>query len=170
MATGLYQHPRIPPVANALAPDITQLHSGAYRNPGSLPSGAVLVAGSAQSGCQIAEELYQSGRKVFLSTGRCGRLPRRYRGQDIFAWLDQTGFFDLTAEELPTLRDGFDQPILESLDLKAAGVTTVIWAMGYGFDFGLVKLPVVDSDGFPIQVRGVSPQPGLSFVGMPWMP
>jgi putative flavoprotein involved in K+ transport len=49
-------------------------------------------------------------------------------------------------------------------------VTTVIWAMGHAFDFSLVKLPVLDRDGFPIQVRGVTRFPGLAFVGMPWMP
>jgi putative flavoprotein involved in K+ transport len=256
VATGLYQFPKIPPVANALSPDITQLHSGTYRNPEALPPGTVLVVGSAQSGCQIAEELYLSGRTVFLSTSRAGRMPRRYRGQDVFVWLDQVGFMDLTPEEMPpslrkfggnphlsgtmgghtlnlhnfarddvtllghlrggaddTLwfapnlkdnltrsddaereirdlidryiqvhgldapedelpqpRNGFAQPIVEALDLKKAGISTVIWAMGYGFDFGMVKLPVADGDGFPIQVRGVSRQPGLSFVGMPWMP
>ena len=85
IATGFEQLPKIPPFASDLPSDITQLHSSAYRNPQSLPSGAVLVVGSAQSGCQIAEELYQSGLQVYLSTGASsGRAPRRYRGQDTF--------------------------------------------------------------------------------------
>ena len=68
------------------------------------------------------------------------------------------------------MRDGFAQPVLDELDLKAAGVGTVIWAMGYTFDFGLVKLPVRDGDGFPIQTNGVTSYAGLYFVGLPWMP
>ena len=56
----------------------------------------MLVVGSAQSGCQIAEELYQSGRKVYLSVGgSSGRVPRKYRGQEIVRWLVQMGFYDI---------------------------------------------------------------------------
>ena len=64
----------------ALFEQYLQLHSGEYRNPGALPPGAALVIGSGQSGCQIAEELYQSGRKVFVSVGSAGRAPRPKRG------------------------------------------------------------------------------------------
>lgn len=256
MATGFFQQPKIPQFAADLSPRLTQLHSSAYRNPESLPAGAVLVVGSAQSGCQIAEELYQHGRKVFLCTGSAGRVPRRYRGKDIIEWLHLSGFFDLTpeqlppgmskfegiphvsgtngghtinlhqfardgvtllghlrgtasdkvwfapdlhgnlakvdrfelevlkmidgyiqakalaasAENLPHLRDGYEQPIIEEVDLKAAGINTVIWAMGYTFDYHLVKLPIRDSDGFPIQASGVTNYAGLYFVGIPWMP
>ncbi|MBV8631848.1 MAG: NAD(P)-binding domain-containing protein [Silvibacterium sp.] len=74
VATGLYQKARIPRFEGRLAPEIYQIHSDSYRNPGALPSGAVLVVGSAQSGAQIAEELYQSGRKVYLSV-RAGSAP-----------------------------------------------------------------------------------------------
>jgi putative flavoprotein involved in K+ transport len=221
-----------------------------------LPDGAVLVVGSAMSGCQIAEELYLAGRKVYLATGTTGRAPRRYRGKDTVWWMTELGFFDLTIEEmppgttrfdsvphlsgamggrtlnlhrfardgvtllgrlqdtmdtsatfapnlhdnlasadafermvtdmidgyiaqqgldappetLPELRDGFDQPIIERLDLDEAGVTSVIWATGYSFDYSLVKLPVFDADGYPIQDRGVTAFPGISFAGLPWMP
>jgi putative flavoprotein involved in K+ transport len=55
------------------------------------------------------------------------------------------------------------------LDLTASGITNLIWATGYSFDFSLVKLPVTDQDGFPIQTRGVSAYPGLFFVGLPWL-
>jgi putative flavoprotein involved in K+ transport len=256
IATGIFQFPKLPRFASRLAPGIVQLHSDAYRNPDALPPGAVLVVGTAMSGCQIAEELYQQGRKVYLSTAATGRIPRRYRGRDIIWWLETIGFFDLTieqmppgstrfdsiphisgsngghtlnlhqfardgvtllgrmvdvdgttaqfapnlhenlaradgfeamvtgmidgavqergldapVEELPQLRDGFDQPIIETLDLEQAGITSVIWATGYGFDFSMVNLPVRDGDGFPIQDRGVTGFPGLYFVGLPWMP
>jgi putative flavoprotein involved in K+ transport len=256
IATGFFQKPKIPEFAADFSKDITQLHSSAYRNPESLPDGSVLVVGSAQSGCQIAEELYQHGRKVFLCTGSAGRAPRRYRGRDVIEWLDLTGGFDLTPEqlppgmgkfkgiphfsgtkgghtlnlhqfardgvtlvghllnakdgqiflapdlhenlesadrfeeealkmidsyiesngldappeELPRLRDGYEQAVIAELDLKAYGIQTVIWAMGYTFDYSLVKLPVRDGDGFPIQTNGVTDYPGLYFAGMPWMP
>jgi hypothetical protein len=72
-------------------------------------------------------------------------------------------------ETLPVLRDGFDQDVLTELDLNVAGITNVIWATGYGYDFSLVILPVTDGDGFPIQTRGVTAFPGLFFVGLPWL-
>ncbi|HEU5424219.1 MAG TPA: hypothetical protein VFU72_11805, partial [Nitrolancea sp.] len=72
--------------------------------------------------------------------------------------------------ELPQLREAVAQPVIKELDLHAAGITTVIWATGYSFDFSLVKLPVFERDGFPLQQSGVTAYPGLSFVGMPWMP
>ncbi len=255
MATGLFQGPKKPAFAENLSARITQLHSSAYRNPQSLPDGAVLVVGSAQSGCQITEELYESGRKVYLCVGSAGRAPRRYRGRDVFDWLKQAGFFDRTvdklpspkakfsgnphlsgkdgghtinlhqfvrdgvqllgritsgenetvmlagdlheslakvdkfeadvvkiiddfiakngidlpAESLPDLRDGYAVEIIGALDLAAEGINTIIWAQGYSFDFSLVKLPVTDADGYPIQQRGVTNYPGLYFVGMPWL-
>ena len=108
VATGFFQHPKIPGFSNNLSPDIHQLHSSHYRNPKSLPEGSVLVVGSGQSGCQIAEELLHAGRKVFLSTGRAGRAPRRYRGKDIIEWLELMGFFNLTPEQLPPGMGKFD--------------------------------------------------------------
>ena len=255
VATGLFQGPKQPAFAANLSSKITQLHSGEYRNPRSLPDGAVLVVGSAQSGCQIAEELYESGRKVYLCVGSAGRAPRRYRGRDVFYWLKQAGFFDRTvdklpspkakfsgnphlsgrdgghtinlhqfvrdgvqllgritggennkimladdlyeslakvdkfeadvikiidefiakngidapSESLPDLRDGYAVENIRELDLASKGIHTIIWALGYTFDFSLVKLPATDNDGYPIQQRGVTDYPGLYFVGMPWL-
>ena len=51
------------------------MHSLDYRNPSALPEGAVLVVGTGQSGAQIAQELYQNGRQVYLSIGSTGRVP-----------------------------------------------------------------------------------------------
>jgi putative flavoprotein involved in K+ transport len=255
MATVSFQQPRLPPAGAGLPPGLRQLHSGEYRNPQALPPGAVLIVGSGQSGCQIAEELYRSGRKVYLSIGRVGRLPRRYRGQDITRWLQLIGFFDRTVDQLPSpqakfagnpqlsgagggrtlnlhrfvrdgvtllgrlrevqgsriqlapdvsdnlaqvdkferdvlkrvddyiekaalaapadsvpqLRDGYTATVLTELDLKAAGITSVIWATGYRFDYSLVKLPIFDADGYPAQRRGVTAYPGLYFVGLSWL-
>lgn len=107
VATGLYQKPRIPQFKGALSPNIRQLHSDSYRNPDSLPAGAVLVVGSAQSGAQITEELYQNGRKVYLSVSRSGRVPRRYRGRDINSWSDTLGLYERTVNELKSPHEKF---------------------------------------------------------------
>jgi putative flavoprotein involved in K+ transport len=99
VATGQFQSPSLPSFSS-LPTNIRQLHSIAYRNPSSLPQGAVLVVGTGQSGAQIAEELYQSGRRVYLSVGISGRVPRRYRGRDISDWLTRMGAFDTKVEDL----------------------------------------------------------------------
>ena len=84
------------------------------------------------------------------------------------AYIARTGMA-APEETLPALHDGFAQPTLTELDLKASGISNVIWATGYSFDFSLVRLPVTDGDGFPIQTRGVTAFPGLFFVGLPWL-
>jgi len=255
VATGLYQNGKVPSYASAIPADIFQLHSDKYRNPQALPAGAVLVVGSGQSGSQIAEELHQSGREVYLSVGSAGRVPRRYRGQDMVKWLYQCGFFDRTPdklpslqarfagnpqlsgkdgghslnlhqfsrdgihllgrlvdvqdsklllapdlkmnlakvdkieaelvkmvddyilknniqvppEQLPVLQDGYAVPEKPSLNIHAAGISSVIWACGYRFNFDIVRLPVFDDHGFPLTQRGVTRYPGLYFLGMPWL-
>jgi putative flavoprotein involved in K+ transport len=255
IATGLYQAPKIPKFSEPLSGEILQIHSMEYKNSTSLPAGAVLVVGTGQSGAQIAEELYQSGRKVYLSVGSAGRVPRRYRSRDINDWFTRIGLFDTVVEELQSpgdkfayhpqisgkngghslnlhqfardgvvllghvrdaregklifapdlhetlekvdqfeinalqkiddyidrtglkvpvedvrkLHDGYSQELITALDLRACGISTVIWATGYAFDYSLVKLPVVDDDGYPIQKRGVTRFDGLYFLGMPWL-
>ena len=255
IATGRYQKPKIPAFSAEFPARIHQLHSDAYSNPRDLPAGAVLVVGSGQSGAQIAEELYEAGRKVYLCVSRAGRALRRYRGKDGNWWADRLGRYDRTVEGLaspkekfaskphvsgtrggrtlnlhqfardgvvllgrlqavrdgvlvlaadlhqnlaatdrfaaefaqavdayveqtemtapeeilPALRDGFRQPEIPALELGAAGITSVIWATGYEFDFSLVKLPIFDADGWPIQRRGVTGHHGLYFLGLPWL-
>jgi putative flavoprotein involved in K+ transport len=87
VATGSYHKPRIPGWAANLSARVTQLHAHDYRNQVELPDGGVLVVGSGQTGLQLAEELFEAGRRVYISVGSAGRIPRRYRGRDIFAWL-----------------------------------------------------------------------------------
>jgi len=102
IAAGAYQRPTANPVSELLPPDVRQLHTSAYRNPGQLPDGAVLIIGGGQSGCQIAEELLGAGRRVFLSAGRCPWLPRRDRGRELVHWLIDTGLADETVDTLPS--------------------------------------------------------------------
>jgi putative flavoprotein involved in K+ transport len=93
VATGPFQRPLVPV---AIPPDsgIAQIHSAAYRNPGQLPEGAVLVIGAGSSGVQIAAELVSAGRRVYLSVGPHNRPPRRYRGHDFVWWLGVLGEWD----------------------------------------------------------------------------
>lgn len=250
-ATGPFQRPLMPAL---VPPDagVTQLHSADYRNPSQLPPGAVMVVGCGSSGAQIADELMQAGRKVYLSVGPHGRPPRSYRGRDFVWWLGVLNKWDLEAPPTtdhvtiavsganggktvdfrrfaasgmtlvgrttgfaggalhfaPDLaanlargdrdyldmldqadawaaRNGVDLPPdpqarvigpdpdcvanpLSSLNLKAAGITSILWATGYAFDFGWLQVDAFAPDGRPSHQRGVSSEPGVYFVGLPW--
>ncbi|HEY6081645.1 MAG TPA: MSMEG_0569 family flavin-dependent oxidoreductase [Polyangiaceae bacterium] len=93
IATGGYHRPRIPGYAKELS-SLKQLHSSEYRNAAGLPEGEVLVVGTGQSGCQIAEDLHLLGRKVHLAVGSAPRCARRYRGRDVVEWLEDMGHYD----------------------------------------------------------------------------
>ncbi|NER83018.1 MAG: NAD(P)-binding domain-containing protein [Leptolyngbya sp. SIO1D8] len=101
VATGGYHTPRIPRVAERLPQSIRQLHSSEYRNADQLPVGEVLIVGTGQSGCQIAEDLHLAGRRVHLCVGGAPRSPRLYRGKDVVDWLDQMGYYDMPIDEHP---------------------------------------------------------------------
>jgi len=252
-ATGPFQRPVIPPIV----PDddgVLQIHSSAYRNPQQLPDGNVLVVGAGSSGVQIADELAQSGRRVFLSVGPHDRPPRRYRERDYCWWLGVLGLWDLetppqgaehvtiavsgvdgghtvdfralaasgitlvgrtTSFERGTMRfapdvgdniahgdanylalldqadayiarngldlpeepaarvlgpvpDGVTDPRLE-LDLATAGVTSILWATGFSVDFSWLHVNAFDENGKPKHRRGVSSEPGVYFLGLPWL-
>ncbi len=100
-ATGPFQHPVIPPVIPGDA-SVHQIHSNSYFNPQQLPDGAVLVVGSGSSGSQIADELLQVGREVYLSVGPHERPPRSYRGRDFVWWLGVLGKWDLATVDPDT--------------------------------------------------------------------
>jgi len=101
LAVSAYHVPKIPRLAERIAADIVQLHSSAYKNPSLLPPGGVLVVGSGQSGCQIAEDLHLAGRKLHLVVGSAPRCPRFYRGRDAVSWLDDLGQYDLPVDQHP---------------------------------------------------------------------
>ena len=101
VATGGYHIPKFPKMAERLPESLVQLHSSQYQNPQSLPDKAVLVIGTGQSGCQIAEDLHLAGKQVYLSVGSAPRSPRKYRGKDVVDWLDQMGYYDLSVDEHP---------------------------------------------------------------------
>lgn len=251
-ATGPFQRPVIPAVVpeNAL---FTQLHSSSYRNPQELPEGNILVVGAGSSGVQIADEIQQSGRQVFLSVGPHDRPPRQYRGKDFVWWLGVLGKWEASAPpkgaehvtiavsgangghtvdfrnlaargiklvgrtssfeggrmhfaedlaqniangdanylsvldeadeyiarnglpfpEEPEARlfendpESLINPILE-LDLVEAGISTIIWATGFALDYSWLQVDAFDEKGKPKHQRGVSVEPGVYFLGLPW--
>lgn len=252
VATGPFQRPRIPSLASELPAHITQMDPTRYRNPAGLPPGSVLMIGAGASGIQIAEELIGAGRTVFLAASRHRRIPRRFRGRDVYWWLDRMGRFEQTIDTFPDRRwpphtavtgvnGGYDidlrrlasggsrvvgsvrgvsgtrlvladnanqilndadaaylsfieaarafaasleeslddddgvvpsgtpVPEVDEIDIDREGITSVIWATGYEYDYSWLHADVIDSDKRPIQQRGVTAIPGLFFLGLHWM-
>lgn len=101
IASGSYHIPKVPKIAGQLPDDILQLHSSKYKNPELLLDKDVLVVGTGQSGCQIAEDLHLAGKKVHLCVGGAPRSPRMYRGKDAVDWLEQMGYYDLSIDKHP---------------------------------------------------------------------
>jgi putative flavoprotein involved in K+ transport len=101
IATGWCDRPAIPAMARNLAPAIHQVAPNSYRNPTAMPQGGVLVVGASATGVQLADELRNAGRDVVLAVGSHTRLPRRYRGMDIFWWLHRIGSRDKTIDQMP---------------------------------------------------------------------
>jgi glycine/D-amino acid oxidase-like deaminating enzyme len=99
VCTGAYQRPHRPV---GVGGGVVELDASAYTNEAALPPGKVLVVGSGQTGCQLAEELHDAGRSVVLSCGRAPWAPRRLSGRDVILWLVDTGFYDQRVEELPS--------------------------------------------------------------------
>jgi putative flavoprotein involved in K+ transport len=253
VATGDQNVPRVPALARALPGGIAQCHAAEYRSPGALPAGAVLVVGSAQSGCQIAEDLLAAGRRVVLATSAAGRVPMPYRGRDTIRWLLAVGFFDQRPRDLPdpsamgaaqpivvpglrsvslqalaragvTLvgrplevagerlvlddsvmaniaagdafaarvrtmvddiirRQGLDAPPAQpdaadepveldpprELDLRAGGISSVVWCTGFGGDFSWLDPSLLDAGGQPLREDAAAPAPGLWYLGLRWL-
>ena len=97
-ATGSFITPKIPAIAKSLPERVTQFDAGTYRNATQVPAGAVLVVGSGDSGCQIAEDLLDSGREVYLCLSNRRRVPRRYRRLDLCDWSIISGRWEMTID------------------------------------------------------------------------
>jgi putative flavoprotein involved in K+ transport len=255
VATGGYHTASIPLMSGRFPSSLTQLHSSAYKNPDQLQPGSVLIVGTGQSGCQIAEDLHLAGREVHLCVGGAPRTARRYRGRDVVAWLHDMGYYEKPIHEHPqkervrakanhyvTGRDGgrdidlrrfalegmklygrlqsVEGPSLtfspdlrknldhadtvsesikttidnhiaahgidapeearyvplwqppdpepDTLDWQQAGIRNVIWSMGFRTNYSWLEVPVFDGKGYPAHQRGITPIPGLYFLGLPW--
>ena len=260
VATSTYQHPHIPACSNLASTAILSLNAANYRTPDALPPGKILVVGSAQSGMQIVDDLLYAGRDVILSTGKTGRVPRRYRDRDLNYWYDKIGLMDRRAGDLQDPRQrwsgqpqisgwngghtvslqkfhrngvrllgryaGFDEGIMhfrqdlrENMDaadrhsknfcrtidnyIKAEnlefppdtgddpihdpikdlnvipepsqisptdeGISTIIWATGFRFDYSWIEANAFDKYGYPNTIRGEASIPGLYFLGMNYL-
>ncbi|MEL7466208.1 MAG: NAD(P)/FAD-dependent oxidoreductase [Pseudomonadota bacterium] len=252
-ATGPFQKPVVPDVIPEGA-GLLQMHSTAYRNPGQLTEGAVLVVGAGSSGAQIAEELMNAGRRVYLSVSAHDRPPRSYRGRDNVWWLGVLGKWEMQtpapgaehvtfavsgreggrtvdfrrfaasgmtllgrtdgyADGVLTFADdlqaniaygdrnylsvldeadafiasnGLDLPEepearrtwpdpdcltnpIREIDVREAGIASVIWATGFTQDFGWLQVDALDETGRPRHKRGVASEPGVYFLGLPWL-
>ena len=254
VATGESQDAFVPAMARDLAGWVHQVRPTHYRNPHDLPEGGVLVVGASATGIQLAQEIHASGRPVTLSVGRHTRLPRRYRGRDILAWLHDMGVLDERVEEMASPQASCDQPSLQltgspdhrtldlrrlqqegvrlvgrsegaagtrmffadelvetlaaadlklaglrlridehveergltsevgpeepfqpvpipdhppaSLDLRAHGIRTVVWATGYTRSYPWLRVPVLGASGEIRHDGGVTPVAGLYVLGL----
>jgi putative flavoprotein involved in K+ transport len=122
VATGECAVPAVPWFAGSAPAPVEQLHAPRYREPASLPAGGVLVVGAGPSGHQIADELARSGREVVLAVGRHARIVRRYRGRDIWAWLDALGHLSRSLDDLSHRARNRPRPALP-LDGRRGGRT-----------------------------------------------
>ena len=94
VASGAFNRPAVPALAEGIPASVRQVTPFTYRNPAELPDGGVLVVGASASGVQLAAELARSGRQVTLAIGEHVRMPRTYRGRDVLWWMDATGVWD----------------------------------------------------------------------------
>lgn len=256
IATGACDRPRLPRWGAQLSPAIHQLVSSDYRGADALPEGGVLVVGASATGVQLASEIAASGRATMLAAGSHVRSPRRYRGRDLFDWLDASGFLtdptpanrtpaqliaqpsmqlvgsddhreislagladqgvaiagraigalgsivafedDLTAnlrraeqrregllaridayiaaegidapeDEAARCRHGVLVPFRGAVDLKARGISTVVWATGYRRDYSWLHFDACDAQGELRQAGGICDIPDLYALGLPFM-
>jgi putative flavoprotein involved in K+ transport len=195
IATGPFQEPFVPPIAEGLSPEVLQMHSTSYRSPRDIPEGRVLVVGGGNTGYQIAEELSAS-HEVDISIGSPQKpLPQRILGRDLFWYLDKTGLIRKTKDTRIGRRLQANEDTLigssprslrrhgvefhgRAVDASGSTVTfsddteldlrTVIWATGFRLDHSWVDVPVFDEAGRVMHDRGVTEAPGLYFIGLPW--
>jgi putative flavoprotein involved in K+ transport len=195
VATGPFQTPYVPELAEKLSADVFQTHAVGYRRADEVPAGTLIVVGGGNTGFQIAKEL-SATHKVVLSVGSHQKpLPQRVLGRDLFWWLTKMRILDKTVEsrlgrKLSTRdtligssprelkkRHGVElKPRVVEADGRRVRfedgneleVDAVIWATGYRPDYSWIELPIFDEDGRPRHRRGVTDAPGLYFLGLTW--
>ena len=195
VATGPFQTPYVPDVAERLATDVFQTHATGYRKPADIPAGTVLVVGGGNTGFQIAKELSSTHAVVLAVGSRQKPLPQRLLRRDLFWWLTKSRLFNTTVESRLGRRLRTRETLIGSsprelrrrygVELKprvvdANGrtvrfedgseleVDAVLWATGYRPDYSWIQLPVFDQDGRLRHRRGITDVPGLYFLGLTW--
>ena len=196
VATGPFQDPVIPTVADGLNASVLQLHSAGYRNPDQIPPGPVVVVGAGNSGLQIADELTDDHHVTLAVGARPLELPQRILDRDLFWWLSKLGLITETADSLLAKRMQARGDLIIGSSIKALrrrGVTirprvvstsaeavtfadgtsvqprTVIWATGFRVDYSWIEVPgILSEEGQVVHLRGVTDVPGLYFLGLPW--
>ena len=193
-ATGPFQVPAIPRLADGLAQQVVALHSSAYRGPAQLPPGRVLVVGAGNSGAQIAAELAATHQVTLAAGTRQPNLPQRLAGRDLFYWATRTKAMEVTVDSRlgrrlsgkealigTRLRDLADAGVVLGGRLVAADGTTawladrrleidaVVWATGYRPDYSWMPPEAVGANGWPVHQRGLTPLRGLAALGLPWL-
>jgi putative flavoprotein involved in K+ transport len=99
LASGAFNVPVIPRMAEGVPQEVVQLNAQQYRNPSQLDEGGVLVVGASATGLQLAQEIRQCGHPVTLAVGEHVRMPRTYRGRDIQWWMLASGVLDQRIED-----------------------------------------------------------------------
>jgi putative flavoprotein involved in K+ transport len=195
VATGPFQTPFVPKLADRLADDVFQTHAVGYSRPDEVPRGTVLVVGGGNTGFQIAKELSATHAVVLSIGSRQTPLPQRLLGRDLFWWLTKARILDKSVEtrlgqrlstretligssprelkrrygvELRPRATDADGRTVRFEDGSELEVDAVIWATGYRPDYSWSKLPVFDEDGRLRLRRGVTDVPGLYFLGLTW--
>lgn len=197
VATGGFQKPVVPHLASGFDSRVLQLTAEDYRNPRDLPFSTILVVGDGASGRDIATECVRRGR-VLLAVGKPRKLlPERLLGQSIWWWLDASGLLragprsisgrmlrkadafpdrgnslDALAaagvEIMPRLV-GADGNVATFEDGRSSDISAIVWCVGYRDETGWMQIEgATDRDGALLHEKGVSPVPGLYFVGKPW--
>ncbi len=103
LASGACNRPVIPDVAAAVPDPVAMITPMTYRGPAALDERGVLVVGASATGVQLADEIHRSGRPVTVAVGEHVRLPRQYRGRDIFWWMQRSGLLDQRYDEVDDL-------------------------------------------------------------------
>jgi putative flavoprotein involved in K+ transport len=195
VATGPFQTPYVPKLAERLADDVFQTHAVGYRRPDEVPPGTVPVVGGGNTGFQIAKELSGTHTVVLSIGSRQTPLPQRLLGRDLFWWLTKARILDKTVEsrlgrklstretligssprelkkrygvELKPRVVDADSHTVRFEDGSELEVSAVIWATGYRPDYSWIKQPIFDEDGRLRHRRGATDVPGLYFLGLTW--
>ncbi|KRF31151.1 NAD(P)/FAD-dependent oxidoreductase [Yonghaparkia sp. Soil809] len=198
IATGPFQYPRVPRVGAKLAATVAQRHSSAYRAPEDLPLGRTAVVGGGNSAAQLAVELAATREVTMVAPAPPWFIPERILGISVYWPLSLLGILDSPAESrisryIHSRGDGIlgteakravragrlalrtsrvvdaEPTALVLADGTRLEVDAVLWATGFRTHYPFVQVDgALTEQGAPRHTAGVSPAPGLFWIGLPW--